>query len=145
MRCRPAIALVENAHLLLMRYRYPGGDLYNLPGGNLEPGEFIHQALIRECQEELGIEVELGKLLVMGEMQADAHRKACLHLVFEARLIAGIPILNTQESTADSLCWVPIASLGEYPMYPALAQPLCDALLTGSHGHSVGPFTQAWM
>jgi 8-oxo-dGTP diphosphatase len=36
-----------------------GGDRWGLPGGCLEPGETIHEALIRECREELGAEINI--------------------------------------------------------------------------------------
>lgn|SRR3989338_1442126 len=44
--------------LLQLKATY-GNKSWGLPGGSLEPGETIHEALIRECQEELGIKVEI--------------------------------------------------------------------------------------
>jgi 8-oxo-dGTP diphosphatase len=32
-------------------------EIRSLPGGGVDPGETIHQAILRECCEELGIEV----------------------------------------------------------------------------------------
>ena len=40
--------------VLLLKANYGGHD-FGLPGGALEPGETIHQALQRECLEELGL------------------------------------------------------------------------------------------
>lgn len=45
---------MDEMEVLLLKATY-GACSLGLPGGALEPGETIHQALIRECQEELGL------------------------------------------------------------------------------------------
>ncbi|MFC0237207.1 NUDIX hydrolase [Fictibacillus phosphorivorans] len=51
-------AIVFNAEnkVLLLKRTY-GNKGWSLPGGAVDPGETIHQALFRECREELGINV----------------------------------------------------------------------------------------
>ena len=36
-----------------------GEKQFGLPGGALDPGETMHEALIRECREELGIDIQI--------------------------------------------------------------------------------------
>ena len=64
MRCRPALVLIENNHLLVMKYQYGDHFIFNLPGGNPDPGELLSETIARECMEELGIDVEVGEMLV---------------------------------------------------------------------------------
>lgn len=47
--------------VLLLRQTY-GDQRWGLPGGAVEPGETILDALARECREELGVDVEIGPL-----------------------------------------------------------------------------------
>ncbi|SCK18079.1 NUDIX hydrolase [Vogesella sp. LIG4] len=47
--------------VLLLQASYGDGS-WGLPGGALEPGETIHQALLRECREELGVTVGIDYL-----------------------------------------------------------------------------------
>ena len=48
-------------HVLLLKADY-GDRAWGLPGGGLEPGETLHEALVRECREELGCEVAISYL-----------------------------------------------------------------------------------
>ena len=47
--------------VLLLRQSY-GDRRWGLPGGGVEPGETIVDALERECREELGVDVQIGAL-----------------------------------------------------------------------------------
>lgn len=47
--------------VLLLKATY-GDCAWGLPGGALEPGETIHEALQRECIEELGVVVKVSYL-----------------------------------------------------------------------------------
>ena len=60
-----AAIIAENGKVLIAK-RKPTGRLPNLwefPGGKVEPGEKPHEALVREIIEELGVEIELGEAL----------------------------------------------------------------------------------
>ena len=71
-KIRPAIFILENQDgipkILTMKYNYGGEEVYNLPGGNLELGEYLNEALAREMIEELGIKVSVGELILVGEV-----------------------------------------------------------------------------
>jgi 8-oxo-dGTP pyrophosphatase MutT (NUDIX family) len=53
-----AVIMNEVGHVLQLKATYGSGG-WGLPGGCLDPGETIHQALLRECREELGCSVDI--------------------------------------------------------------------------------------
>lgn len=56
-----AVITNPDGHVLLLKANY-GSFSWGLPGGALEPGETIHDALIRECAEELNCDVVIDYL-----------------------------------------------------------------------------------
>ena len=53
-----AVITNTNGDVLLLKSTY-GGENWGLPGGALDPEETVHEALIRECREELGVEISI--------------------------------------------------------------------------------------
>jgi 8-oxo-dGTP diphosphatase len=65
---RVAAAVVWREGRILMTRRPPGGPLglrWEFPGGKLEPGESVAEALVRELREELGVEAEAHETLAV--------------------------------------------------------------------------------
>jgi 8-oxo-dGTP diphosphatase len=56
-------AVIERGGLILIGQRKPRGRhalKWEFPGGKVEPGETVREALARELREELGIEARIG-------------------------------------------------------------------------------------
>ena len=65
-----AVITDADGKVLLLKANYGSHD-YGLPGGALEPGETIHDALQRECLEELGLSINC--LYLSGVYYHSAH------------------------------------------------------------------------
>ena len=145
MRCRPALVLLENNHVLVMKYQYGEQFIYNLPGGNPDPGELLSETISRECMEELGIDVEVGQMLLMGQVSGTENRDDVLHILFDGELIGGIPELQVGETNAQEVLWMPINQLSQVTMYPNIGMELMDLLITQQKGKYVGTIQQPWL
>jgi len=79
------------AHLLITKRRPDDmlGGLWEFPGGKVEPGESLEQALVRELREELAIEVAIGEPF-MTVHHAYTHFRITLHAI-HCRHVAGTP------------------------------------------------------
>jgi 8-oxo-dGTP diphosphatase len=56
-----AIVLAPGERVLLVRFEFPNASRWALPGGGIDPGETVHDALRRELVEELGLrDVTIG-------------------------------------------------------------------------------------
>ena len=116
-------AIVRDGHVLVVRRaRPPANGLFSLPGGVVEAGETLHQALQREVMEETGITIEPVALAGFREtISRDGEDRVERHFVilpFAARWIAGEPRLNEELSEAR---WVRPAELAGLPTTPGLA------------------------
>src|SRR5215469_1131788 len=83
--------IIERGRVLLTQ-RKSGTHLeglWELPGGKVQPGEDPREALRRELQEELGIEVAVGEVVDVTFHRYEEPRKTVLLLFFEADRVAG--------------------------------------------------------
>jgi 8-oxo-dGTP diphosphatase len=101
-------AIFRNGRVLIVRRaRPPASGLYTLPGGGVELGETLEEAVIREVHEETALEVR--PVALAGYRQAiarDAKGSVERHFVilpFAARWIAGEVSLNEELAEAHWL------------------------------------------
>ena len=69
--------------LLIRRGRPPMEGRWSLPGGRVEPGERLEEAVRREILEEAGLEVRVGPLVEVIEIIDEVHHYVILDYVCE--------------------------------------------------------------
>ncbi|MET7408651.1 NUDIX hydrolase [Streptomyces parvulus] len=96
-KIRVAAAVFDGDEIGLIHRNKEGRDQYTLPGGNVEPGEPITQALARELHEELGLDLaevssapELTWLRDAMVTRPGGTPPRKLHLVFRVHISAPI-------------------------------------------------------
>ena len=77
------LVVMEGRLLLVRRGRYPFKGQPALPGGFVEYGETVEQAVKREVQEETGLECVVGELVTVASRPDRDPRKHCVTVVFE--------------------------------------------------------------
>lgn len=82
-----AVALIRQADkILLVQQQGPNdpGPSWSLPGGLVEPGELLGEALVREVREETGLEVlQIGPLLYLTQLDDPAKARQSIAFIFE--------------------------------------------------------------
>ena len=123
-------AIVRDGKVLAVRRaRSPALNLYTLPGGGVEIGETLHEAVIREVREETGLDVE--PVTLAGEREVivrDAQGQVERHFVilcFAARWRAGEPVLNDE---LDDARWIDPAEIGNLRTTEGLADIVAAAV-----------------
>ena len=89
------------------------GLLWEFVGGKVEPCETFHQALIRECHEELNVTVS-----VLGPFMDVVHEypDITVHLtLFHAKIASGVP----QKIEHNDIRWISVSEIDDYVFCPA--------------------------
>lgn len=113
-----AVALIDADGRILLAQRPEGkamAGLWEFPGGKVEPGETPEETLIRELQEELGIDTWASCL---APLSFASHGYTDFHLLmplFACRKWEG----TARGREGQALKWVRAEDLREYPMPPA--------------------------
>jgi len=110
-----AVVLDGDHVLLIKRGHAPLKGHWSLPGGGVETGETLEQAVAREVLEETGLTVEVGPIVeVLDRISRDADGRVEHHFVlvdFICRSSGGFP---RGASDADDAAWVALPDLARY-------------------------------
>ncbi|KGA97187.1 NUDIX hydrolase [Alkalihalobacillus alcalophilus ATCC 27647 = CGMCC 1.3604] len=119
--------IIQNNHILLTKNEDREGFFYMCPGGGQEHGETFHQALQRECLEEIGQKVTIQEIAHIREYIGKNHQYAefdyDLHQVeyyFSCQLTSSLEECrpqNPDEHQVD-VVWVNLNELHQLRFYP---------------------------
>ena len=76
-------AIIENSEGKILLVKSPKWhNKWTMPGGHIEPGETIDEALLREAEEEVGLSLKSEGIIAYGELidPPDFHRPA--HFIY---------------------------------------------------------------
>jgi 8-oxo-dGTP diphosphatase len=115
--------LVDDGRLLLVRRGHaPGAGEWSIPGGRVEVGETLPEAVLRELREETGIEGMCGDLMGWVERMDEDH-----HFVILDFAVSTLdPIEPVAGDDAVEAEWVDLDEVGERTLVAELGQFLVD-------------------
>jgi ADP-ribose pyrophosphatase YjhB (NUDIX family) len=116
--CVGAVAIDDGRLLLVRRRNEPGRGSWSVPGGRVEAGETVQEAVVRELLEETGVEGVVMGLIGVAERIGDDHHFVILDYAVE--VLAPAP--PSAGSDADEARWVPLNDVAELDLVDGLAE-----------------------
>ncbi len=125
--CVGAIAVAAERLLLVRRGNGPAAGTWSVPGGRVEPGETLAEAVVRELAEETGIEGVCDRLV--GWVERIGPSSHYVILDFAVTVLSDPDVPPTAGGDAAEAAWVPL----EQVTYLTLADGLAEFL----HEHGI--------
>lgn len=124
--CVGAVA-VENGRLLLIhRGQDPGRGLWSVPGGRVDAGETLAEAIVREVREEAGLDVVCDRFLGWVERIDETSHFVILDFAVTVLELSRVRRNLRAGDDAIEAAWVPLEEVTEYPLVDGLADFLAE-------------------
>jgi mutator protein MutT len=122
-----AIVIDKGAILLVKRDREPAKGQWSLPGGRVEVGETLREALVREVREETGIDVDVDGLIGTAErVVRDDDGEIAFHYVILDYVCTPRSIDVKAGDDAAEVRWVPVGEMADLQLTAGLLEFLAD-------------------
>lgn len=126
-RIRVAAIVLRGDALLLARHQKEEKTYWVLPGGGVEYGESLADALVREVKEETSLEVRVGRLVMANDsIPPDCHRHI-VNLYFTAELVGGVLALGSDTRLVE-VRFMPLAEVPDLVFVPDTRDALLGAV-----------------
>ena len=112
-----AIVVEAGSLLMVRRARAPGAGRWSVPGGRVEAGERVSDAVAREVSEETGVAVVPGELAGWVERIDDDHHFVILDFFASPRTSGSAPVAG--DDAADAR-WVPTGEIAALDLVEGL-------------------------
>lgn len=127
--CVGAVVVTDDELLVIRRGHGPAAGEWSVPGGRVEPGETLAEAVVREVAEETGLEAVCGSFIGYVErIDPDADRHFVILDFWATVLERQQPVAGDDAAEAR---WVPVTDVAELSLVDGLAEFL--------HEHGVIP------
>ena len=126
--CVGAIVVDEGDLLLIRRGRGPAQGEWSIPGGRVESGELLAEAVVRELLEETGLEGICEDLVGWVERIGDERH----HVILDFRVTLLERRTPTAGDDAAEAAWVPLGDVAELALTEGLAEFLHDHGILGT-------------
>ena len=114
--CVGAVVVQEGAILLIRRGTPPGEGLWSVPGGRVQRGETMVEAVRRELHEETGLDGEVGE--AVGWTELIGRRRHYVVVDFWATVAPGAA--PTPGTDAADAAWVALDDLEQWDLVDGL-------------------------
>ena len=105
--------------MMVRRANEPSKDLWSVPGGRVEPGEYLADAVAREVREETGVTVAVSQLLGILEVVGEPHY---VILDYLAQVVGDRQAVAA--SDASEVRWVPLDEVSALECTPRFCETL---------------------
>jgi ADP-ribose pyrophosphatase YjhB (NUDIX family) len=116
------VAVADDRLLLVRRGRGPAQGEWSIPGGRVEWGETLAEAVVREVAEETGVPMACGAFIGWAE-RIDAEHHVVILDYYVVPLDDPEPVAGDDAAEA---AWVPLSELGALRLVDGLAEFLAD-------------------
>ncbi len=125
------VLLRDGKILLAKRKNEPGKGLWSIPGGLVEPGETLSEAVKREIREETGLEIEPVRPIHVAEVvERDEEGRIRYHYVLVDYLCRVVEGALRPGDDAKEVRWIPLERAKELPLTSS-TKKLIDELTKG--------------
>lgn len=125
MRIRAGILLINNNNIALIKRTKPARLYYVVPGGGVDEGEYTDEAAIREAKEELGIDVQIQKLVAIVE-RVEWGRVTHVQMYYHGEMVGGTfgqgvgeEYDRNDEHSSYEAVWFPLSDVEFSKIYPS--------------------------
>jgi 8-oxo-dGTP diphosphatase len=117
--CVGAVAVHDRRLLLVRRGHGPAAGEWSVPGGRVERGETLFEAVVRELVEETGLEGVCDRFVGWVERIDDEHHFVILDFAVTVLDSASVPVAGDD---AAEVAWVPLVELSDYRLVDGLVE-----------------------